>query len=222
MCHFLTAMTSIMSAVLCLAEAPPPNAGLFESAKIVSATDIAYPMKSFAVGTIVLEVTVDEKGLVGSVRPIREIQSLTNTAVESVGNWQFEPAVLDGKPVISRTIVAVTFNPSASLAQNIPLPPLSAVDPSSRPVLEPEPVKVVTANFPQYPVNSVTTGTVVIRVAVDSEGRVENTVAIRDISSLSAACIRGLKEWKFEPAQFRGKPISSSVALAFVLRLPSD
>jgi len=221
-CRFLTAMAAIMSAVLCLAGAPPPNAGPFESADIVSATDIAYPPKSIAVGTVVLEVTVDEKGLVESVRPIREIQSLTNTAVESVRNWKFEPAVLDGKSIRSRTIVAVTFNPSASLAQNVPLPPLSETDPSSRPVLEPEPVKVVAASFPQYPTNSVTTDTVVIRVTVDSEGRVENTVAIRDIASLTAPCIRVLKEWKFEPALFRGKPIPSSVALAFVLRLPND
>jgi outer membrane biosynthesis protein TonB len=70
--------------------------------------------------------------------------------------------------------------------------------------------------------NSVTTGTVVIRVTVDSEGKVENTVAIRDIASLTAPCMRILKEWKFEPAQFRGKPIPSSVALAFVIRLPDD
>jgi TonB family protein len=221
-CHFLTAMIAIMSAVLRLAGASHPNAGPFESADIVSATDIAYPTKSIAVGTVVLEVTVDEKGLVESVRPIREIQSLTVTAVESVRNWQFKPAVLEGKPTRSRTVVAVTFNPPASLAQNVPLPPVSTTDPSSRPLLEPEPVKVVAASFPQYPVNSVTTGTVVIQVTVDSEGRVENTVAIRDIASLTAPCIRVLKEWKFEPAQFRGKPVPSSVALAFVLRLPND
>lgn len=222
MCHFLTAMSAIMSAVLCLAGAPAPNAGPFESADIVSATDIAYPPKSIAVGTVVLEVTVDKKGLVESVRPIRGIQSLTETAAESVRNWHFDPALQDRKPIRSRTIVAVTFNPSATLAQDVPLPPLSATEPLSRAVLEPEPVNVVAASFPQYPINSVTTGTVVIRVTVGSEGQVENTVAIRDIASLTAPCIRVLKEWKFEPAQFRGKPISSSVALAFVLRLPND
>ena len=219
-CHLFSAMAAIMLAGLCSAEAPSPNAGPFEPADIVSATDIAYPTKSIAVGTVVLQVTVDEKGLVESVRPIREIQSLTETAVESVRKWQFKPALLGGRPIRSRTVVAVAFNPDASLAHNVPLPSLTTTEPSSRPVLEPEPVKVVAASFPQYPMNSVTTGTVVIRVTVDSEGRVENTVAIRDIASLTAPCIRVLKEWKFEPAQFRRLPIPSSVALAFVLRLP--
>jgi TonB family protein len=217
-CHLMSAMAAIMLAGLCSVEAPPPNTGPFEPAEIVSATDLAYPIQSVAVGTVVLEITVSEKGAVEDVWPIREIQSLTETAVKSVRKWQFKPALLDGQPTRSRTVVAVTFNPAGSLAHNEPLPPLSATEPSSRPVLEPGPVTVVAASFPQYPVNSVTTGTVVIRVIVDSEGRVENTEAIRDIASLTAPCIRALEEWKFEPAQFRGKPIRSSIALAFVLR----
>jgi TonB family protein len=220
-CHFLSAMAAIMSAGLCFAEAPPPNAGPFESADIVSATDVAYPLQSISVGTVVLEITVSEKGEVEDVQPIREIQSLTEAAVKSVRTWHFKSALQDGKPTRSRTVVAVTFNPAVSLAQNVPLSPLSATEPSSRPVLEPEPLKVVAASFLQYPVNSVTTGTVVVRVTVDSNGRAENTIPIRDIASLTAPCIRVVKEWKFEPAQFRGKPIPSSIALAFVLRVPN-
>jgi hypothetical protein len=75
-----------MSLVPRLVGAPPPSAGAFEAAKIVSGTDIAYPTKSIAVGTVVLEVTVDEKGMVEDVCPICEIQSLTETAVESVND----------------------------------------------------------------------------------------------------------------------------------------
>jgi hypothetical protein len=218
--NFLTAMVAIISLVPRLLGAPPPNAGAFEAAKIVSGTDIAYPTKSVAVGTVVLEVSVNEKGMVEGVCPIREIQSLTETAVESVRNWRFKPAVLNGQPTRSRTVVAVTFNPAASLAQDVPLSPLSATEHSSDPALEPEPVKVVLARFPQYPPNSVTTGTVIVRVTVDSKGRIENPVAIRDIASLTAPCIDVVKEWRFEPAEFRGKPIPASVAVAFVLRLP--
>jgi TonB family protein len=202
--------------------APCPKASSFEVAELVSAADdLRYPPQSIAVGTVVLEITVDGKGAVESVRTIREIPSLTEAAVESVRNWHFKPAILDGKPVRSRTVAAVTFNPLAAFPQNVPLPPLSAAKPrASRTVLEPRPVKVVAASFPQYPVNSVITGTVVLRVSVDSEGHVADTVAIRDIVPLAAACIRVLEEWKFEPAQYQGMPIPASIALVFVLRPP--
>lgn len=199
-----------------------PKASSFEVAELASAADdLRYPLQSIAVGTVVLEITVDEKGAVESVRAIREIPSLTEAAVESVRNWQFKPAILDGKPVRSRTVAAVTFSPLAAFPQNVPLPPLSAATPrASRTVLEPRPVKVVAASFPQYPVNSVITGTVVLRVSVDSEGHVADTVAVRDIVPLTAACLRVLKEWKFEPAQYQGTPIPASIALVFVLRPP--
>ena len=219
--QFLRILTAFLLAGLCSAKEPTPNTSSFEPAQVVSATDVSYPLQSISVGTVVLELTVSEKGQVENVRPIREIQSLTETAVETVRGWQFKPALLDGQPTRSRTVVAVTFNPSTSLVQNVPLGPLSATEPSSRPVPEPDPVKVVAASFPQYPFNSVTAGTVVIRATVRSDGRVKSTVAIRDIASLTAPCIRVLKEWKFEPAQFRGKPLPSSIALAFVLRTPT-
>jgi TonB family protein len=200
---------------------PCPKASSFQVAELVSAADdLGYPPQSIAVGTIVLEIAVDEKGAVESVRTIREIPSLTEAAVESVRNWQFKPAILDGKPIRSRTVAGVTFNPLAAFPQNVPLPPLSAAKPRSRTVLEPTPVKVVAASFPQYPVNSVITGTVVLRVSVDSEGNVADTVAVRDIVPLTAACVRVLKKWKFEPAQYQGMPIASSIALVFVLRPP--
>jgi len=202
--------------------APCPKASSFEVAELVSAADdLRYPPQSIAVGTIVLEITVDEKGTVESVRTIREIPSLTEAAVESIRNWQFKPAIFDGKPIRSRTVAAFTFNPLAAFPQNVPLPPLSAAKPrSSLTVLEPTPVKVVAAIFSQYPVNSVITGTVVLRASVDSEGQVADTFAVRDIVPLTAACIRVLKGWKFEPAQYQGMPIPSSIALVFVLRPP--
>ena len=193
----------------------------FESAEIVSASDVPYPVESIAVGTVVLEATIGETGTVEEVWPIREIPSLTEVALQAVKSWHFKPASLDGKSVRSRTAVAVTFNPAAAPAANVPLPAISG-PPRSSPAasLEPEPVEVMAAMFPQYPANSVTTGTVVLRVNIDKRGIVEGATAIRRIPSLTAVCLRVVKEWKFKPAKFQGTPWPSSVALAFVLRPP--
>jgi TonB family protein len=192
----------------------------FKSAEVVSATDIPYPVGSIAVGTVVLELVVSEKGKVEDVQPIREIESLTEVAVDSVKSWQFHPASSEGKPVRSRTAFAVTFNPAAIPAANVPLPPLSQKEHSDSDASQPQPVRVVAVAFPQYPVDSIASGTVVLRVGVDEMGKVENIVVVRRIASLTSPAIRAVKEWKFKPAEFDGKPLRSSITLAFVLRPP--
>src|SRR5258705_76047 len=83
-----------------------------------------------------------------------------------------------------------------------------------------EAAEIVSGTDIAYSTKSIAVGTVIVRVTVDSEGRIENTVGIRDIASLTAPCIDVVKEWRFEHAEFRGKPIPASVAVAFVLRLP--
>ncbi len=65
---------------------------IFKPAYVVSATDIPYPIQSIAIGTVVLEVVVSETGKVDSVLPIREIDSLTEVAIDSVKNWKFRAA----------------------------------------------------------------------------------------------------------------------------------
>jgi hypothetical protein len=197
--------------------ASAPN---FQSAYVVSATDIPYPPQSIAVGTVQLEVIVSEKGKVENVLPIREIASLTEAALDSVKNWQFSAASLDGRPVRSRTTVAVTFNPAAIPAANVPLPPVSPNAKSRDVTVPPQPVDVLAASFPQYPINSVAFGTVVLRVIVDETGKVVKTIPARRIPSLTSAAIRVLPEWKFKPAGFEGTPVRSSITLAFVFRLP--
>jgi outer membrane biosynthesis protein TonB len=192
----------------------------FKSAHVVSATDVPYPMQSIAIGTVVLEVTVSETGQVENVLPIREIDSLTEVATDSVKNWQFASASLDGKPIRSRTTVAVTFNPAAIPAANVPLPPLSPKAHSRDRTLPPQPIDVLGASFPQYPINSIASGTVVLRVTIDETGKVDKTVPVRRIPSLTSPAILALQEWKFQPAEFDGKPASASVALAFVFRQP--
>jgi TonB family protein len=97
-----------------------PKAFLFEPAELVSAADdLRYPIHSTAVGTVVLEMTISEKGTVENVRIIREIPSLTEAAVESVRKWQFKPAISDGKPTRSR---AVSWRNTRRNREGIPIP----------------------------------------------------------------------------------------------------
>ena len=219
---FGVARALILIAGFCLAYPPRQGATapLFISAHVTSASDIPYPPQTIAIGTVVLEVTVTETGKVESVLPIRGIDTLTQVASDSVKTWHFSPASLDGKPVRSRTTVAVTFNPAAIPAANVPLPPLSSKANSRDDSVPPHPADVLAAAFPQYPVNSVAAGTVVLRVTVDETGKVARTTAVRRIPALTSPAIRSLEGWSFASASFDGKPVRSSVALAFIFRLP--
>ena len=195
------------------------NSG-FEPAELVSAEEVRYPLDSISIGTVVLEATVGRDGAVVDAWTVRGIETLNQPAIASVKKWRFKPASLQGTPVQSRTTIAVTFNPAAVPATDVPLPPVSEnkrADASS----QPQPVRVIAAAFPQYPLNSVTTGTVVLRVTVDDGGQAHGIVAVRKITSLTSSAIRAMKLWKFQAAEFHGEPCSSSVALAFVLRPPS-
>jgi TonB family protein len=82
----------------------------FEPIQVVSAeAPPGYPATSIAEGTVILEVTVDESGKIGAVKVIHGIASLTEDAEQTVRNWKFKPATLDGKPVTSTLMAAFSY-----------------------------------------------------------------------------------------------------------------
>jgi TonB family protein len=59
-------------------------------------------------GVVILEATIDEQGNVAHARVLSSIPMLDKAAMDAVGQWKFEPALLNGKPVA--VIVTVTVN----------------------------------------------------------------------------------------------------------------
>jgi protein TonB len=81
----------------------------FQPPVILQTADAAYPIKSVAFGTVVLEVHLDAAGEIEDVRVARDIPTLTEQALQAIKRWRFQPATLDGKPVASIVPVAFTF-----------------------------------------------------------------------------------------------------------------
>lgn len=192
----------------------------FQPPETVSATNVRYPIRSIAFGTVVLEARISETGAFEDVKVLRDIASLTPEAIRAVKNWAFKPARLDGKVVRSRMTVAVTFNPAVLNPADIPLPPLAQPANQPKDQLQFEPPEVVSAAFPNYPARSVAFGTVVLEVTIGETGEVEDVKVVRDIASLTPEAIRALKKWKFKPARSGSKSVRAEMALAFVFRLP--
>jgi protein TonB len=61
-------------------------------------------------GTVVLEATVNKAGRVESVRVVNGNPLLTQSAIQAVKQWQYEPLLLNGDPVEFILTVTVNFS----------------------------------------------------------------------------------------------------------------
>lgn len=90
----------------------------FDPPSVTSTAQALYPPHSVASGTVILEVGLDTEGKISDVRVVHDIPSLTESAQQSLRQWKFQPAILDGGPVKSKVTVAFTFS-SANLGPSI-------------------------------------------------------------------------------------------------------
>ena len=167
---------------------------------------------------VVLEVTIDAEGKIEAVKVARDIVSLTPEAIGAVKGWKFSPAKLDGKPIRSKTTVAVVFNPALDNPPNATLPPLANNE--QKLALRFSPPQVIEAVYPKYPIRSVAWGTVVLKIELDAEGRAKTIEILCDIASLTPGAVQAVKGWKFEPATLNGRQVPSKTTVAFLFRQP--
>ena len=71
-----------------------------------------YPEEAKAAGisgVVLAEVVVDEAGTVADAKIVRSVPMLDEAALETVRQWRFRPAVVNGKAVPARMVVTLTF-----------------------------------------------------------------------------------------------------------------
>jgi TonB family protein len=71
-----------------------------------------YPEEAKAAGiegVVLAEVVVSEQGVVTDAKIVRSIPMLDEAALETVRQWRFRPAVVNGQPVPARMVVTVMF-----------------------------------------------------------------------------------------------------------------
>jgi len=90
----------------------PPPAKVSTAPKLISSTRPVYPpaaRESNIQGSVTLQATVDERGNVVAVNAVSGPVYLRQAALDSVKQWKYSPATLDGKPISSDVIVSVEF-----------------------------------------------------------------------------------------------------------------
>lgn len=80
--------------------------------RLVKQSRPAYPQEGFVKkieGTVVVEILIDTAGRVARVRVVQSIPALDQAAVECVKQWQFTPAMKQGRSVATIAHVPVAF-----------------------------------------------------------------------------------------------------------------
>jgi TonB family protein len=105
---------------------PPPSISSTQNFEQVPESDLQsrvitevkpeYPpiaKKMKATGTVEVEITISETGLVIQAKAISGHLALRSAAVEAARNWIFKPSMLNGKPVRVKSVLTFVFVPSA-------------------------------------------------------------------------------------------------------------
>jgi TonB family protein len=109
-------------------ETPPPaplpplsqdlenvSEGVLQGSAITRVNPVYPPSarKMNATGTVEVEVTISEKGIVIEATAISGHFALRSAAVEAARKWVFKPAIFSGAPVKIKGVLTFTFVPSA-------------------------------------------------------------------------------------------------------------
>jgi TonB family protein len=86
--------------------------GRDQESKLISRVAPVYPQaakQNRISGTVVLEVLVDEEGIVEQIKPISGHPLLASAAIAAVQHWKYSPTLIDGQAVPVKASVTVIF-----------------------------------------------------------------------------------------------------------------
>jgi protein TonB len=101
------------AAALAPAQEPVRVGGEIKAPGLVHRVEPNYPtvaQSAHVEGVVILEATVDTSGRVQSVRVLRGIPLLDDSAAEAVKQWRYSPLMLNGTPRPFVLTVTVTFS----------------------------------------------------------------------------------------------------------------
>ena len=214
-------MKSALSLALILLLFVPAFARGNRPASIISVTDAYLPYQVVLDGFVILDISLDSRGTVTAIHVLRDPGSMVPAAISSVRTWTFEPAIEDNKARPSEMTVVFVYRPADYGGAKAVLTPFAPVVPHLENDTQ-TPVGIVSVAYPEYPVNSVVWGSVVIQLTVDATGSMTRREVLRPMLPFTQFALDALKKWRFQPAMLRGKPTETNIAVAFVFQSPSN
>jgi TonB family protein len=189
---------------------------------VVSAGDAYTSYNIVFDGLFVLDIGISDDGTIQRIESLRDPGSMIGTAKTCVRSWKFRPAFEGSKSRASRLTVAFVYRPA-----NYPtfgaVPPkdFTPVIPSAQSDDGSEnnaPVGILSFAYPDYPVNSVAWGSVLLQATVDSAGGLKNVNVLHGMANFNRLAEGALKNWRFRAATLHGKPVTSKIVVAFIFQ----
>jgi TonB family protein len=203
---------------------PTSTQQTYKPPEVASAADVYVPYQVVVDGLFVLDVSLDDNGTIQKMDALRDPGAMIGTASKSVSGWKFHPASQEGKAAPSRMTITFLYRPPNYGNVGV-IPPKGF-----SPVLPPDqsdsahgnyvPVGILSFAYPDYPVNSVISGSVVVQVTVDGAGDVKGVEFLHGMENFNKFVSAALKRWRFQAATFNGKPITSKTVIAFTFQPP--
>jgi len=175
-------------------------------------------------GLFILDIGVNDTGKIERIETVRNPGSMPGTVKTFVHNWKFQPASEGSKARASRLTVAFVFRPAnyASFGA-VPLKDFKPVIPSAWPGEGSDeyiPVGILSFAYPDYPINSVGWGSVLVRATVDSAGEIKDVNVLHGMPNFNSFAQEALKKWRFRAGTLRGEPVTSKIVIAFIFQSP--
>jgi TonB family protein len=182
--------------------------------KLIKKVDAAYPTEAKEAGiegnVIVEGVTVSE-GKVIKTKILRgEHEILNNAAMAAVKQWEYEPFIINGKPIGIEFTVTLKFRLKEK-DEAITIGETTTAGASVDVIRLPEDVelKLIKKVEPIYPVEArkkLLGGKILLEAIIDKQGNVLNVKVLEgEHEILNDAAIGAVKQWKYEPYTKEGK-----------------
>jgi TonB family protein len=204
--------------------------------RLVKRVPPKFPLGVRPNGSVRLKVVVDTSGHPASIEQTSGDSVLGAAMVDAVKQYEYQPYLVDGKPVEVETTVNVTFKTTVSSALVDNPPPQGVVgdnpggipagqsgglatEGTKRGVTVPLRVRIssgvasglivkkVAPLYPEEAREEHVEGTVLLHVMIDKEGNVEHVDLISGHPLLAPAAIEAVRQWKYKPFLLNGKPM---------------
>lgn len=191
--------------------------------RVISAGDAYTSYNIVFDGLLVLDIGLSDEGDIRRIEALRDPGSMLGAAKNSVHTWKFQPASEGSKPRGSRLTVAFVYRPANyGTAGAVPAKDFAPVIPPASDAGSDDyvPVGILSFAYPDYPVNSVIWGSVLVQATVDGAGNVKDVNLLHGMANFNSFALEAFKKWRFRGATIRGEPVTSHIVIAFIFQPP--
>jgi TonB family protein len=206
-------------------EGPVRAVGNIKPPRLIKQVDPVYPeiaRNARAEGVVILEAQTDKYGRVEAIKVLRSIPLLDQAAIESVRQWVYEPAIIEGKArgIIFTVTVRFMLNDQPFAAIRV----FSSQKDSKEPTPKDLSVGLMfSIPYPKEAIEKGLQGNATLEAAIDGTGKVTSVRVIQGITPvLDKAAIDAVRNYTFKHLAESGKTDSNVLTVKASFSLPVD